>query len=74
MESKSTGGLFLTLEKEDHTNVIELKAVLFGLRSYKKDLKSVLTKMMCNNSTPVACINKFGTSRSFESDSIAQKI
>ena len=74
MESKSTGGLFSTLEMEDHINVLELKAVLFGLKSFAKDLKSTHIKVLCDNSTAVACINKFGISRSFECDSLAQEI
>ena len=72
MESKSNCELFSTLEKEDHINVLELRAVLFGLRSLKKDLKSIHIKALCHKSTAVACINKFGTSRSFECDSLAQ--
>ena len=36
MDSKSTVGLFSTLEKEDYINVLELKDVLFGLRSLAK--------------------------------------
>ena len=74
MESKPTGGLFSTLEKEGHINVLELKAVLFGLRSLAKDLKSIHIKVLCDNSTAVACINKFGSSRSFKCDSLAQEI
>ena len=74
MESKSTGKFFSILEKEDHINVLELKTVLFGLRSLVKNLKLTHIKVLCDNSTAVACINKFGTSRSFECDSFAQEI
>ena len=73
MESKSTGRFFSILEKKDHINVLDLKAVLFRLRSLAKDLRSTHIKVLCDNSTAVACINKFGTSRSFECDSLAQE-
>ena len=74
MESKSTGGPFSTLEKGEHMNVVELKAELFGLKSLAKDLKSIHIKRLFDNSTAVACINKFGTRRSIECDSLAQEI
>lgn len=73
MESKSTGGPFSTLEKGEHMNVVELKAELFGLKSLAKDLKSTHIKRLFDNSTAVACINKFGTRRSIECDSLAQE-
>lgn len=63
MQCQSTGGLFSTLEKEDHINLLELKAVLFGLRLLAKDSKSIHIKVLYNISTAAACINTFCTSR-----------
>ena len=74
IQSKPTGGHFSTLEKEDRINLLELKAVLFGLRSLANDLKSIHIKALCDNSTAVACVKKFCTNRSFECDSLAQEI
>ena len=51
-----------------------MKAVLFGLRSFGKDFKSILNKVLWDNSIAVACINKCGTSRSLECNSLAQEI
>ena len=51
-----------------------MKAVLFGLRSLAKYLKLIHIKVLRDNSTAVACINKFGTSKSFECDSLTQEI
>ena len=67
MESKSTCGLFSILEKNDHTDFLELKAVLLGL-------KLTHIKVLCDNSTAIAYINTFVTSRSFECNSLAQEI
>ena len=74
MECQSTGGLFSTLEKEGHVNALKLKTVLFGLKSFEKYLKSIHIKVLCDNSTAVAWINKFDTSRSLECDSLGQEI
>ena len=36
MESQSTKDLFSTSEKKEHTNMLELKAILFGLKALTK--------------------------------------
>ena len=70
MDSNSTGGLFSTSERKKHINVLKLKAVLFGL----KGLTNIHIKMLTDNSTAVACRNKFGTSKSQECDFITKEI
>lgn len=74
MGQTSTGGLFSINEKEGHINVLELKAILFGLQSLARDISNSHIKILTDNSTAVACINKFGTSRSQECDIIAKQI
>ena len=74
MESSSTGDLFSKSEIKVHINVLELKAILFDLKALAKRLTKVHKKVLTNNSTTVACINKFGTSRSKECDSITKEI
>ena len=73
MESQSTGGLFSTSEMKEHINVLELKAILFGSKAVAKSLTKVHIKVLTDNSTAVACINKFGTSRSQECDSVIKR-
>ena len=70
----STGGLFSIHEKEEHINVLELKAILFGLKSLAREANNKHIKVLKDNSTAVACINKFGTSRSQECDIITKQI
>ena len=74
MEPNSTGGLFSTSEMKEYINVLELKAILFGLKTLAKGLTKIHIKVLTDNSVAVACINKFGTSRSQECDSIAKEI
>ena len=70
MESNSTGDLFSTSEMKEHINFLELKAILFGLKALAKGLTKIYITVLTDNSTAVACINKFDTSRSQDCDSI----
>ena len=70
MESNSTEDLYSTSEMKEHINFLELKAVLFGLKSLAKGLTKIYITVLTENSTAVACINKLDTSRSQECDSI----
>ena len=74
MESNSLGDLFSTSEMKEHINVLELKAILFGLKALGKGLTKIHIKVLTDNSAAVACINKFGTSRWQEYDSIPKEI
>ena len=62
MGSSSTGGLFSDEETQNHITVLELKAILFGLKSLARHTQLAHIKILRENSTAVACINKFGTS------------
>lgn len=46
-----------------HINVLELKAVLFGLKSLCKDEENVNIKVFSDNSTTISCINKKGSAK-----------
>ena len=74
MEFSSTGGVFSTSEIKVHINVLELKAILFDLKALAKGLTKVHIKVLTGNSTTLLSINKFGTSRSQECDSITKEI
>ena len=74
MGSSSTGELFSDEETKNHINVLELKAILFGFESLARDIRLAHIKILCGNSTAVACINKFGTSHSGKSDTLSKQI
>ena len=74
MESSSTGDLFSKSEIKVHINVLELKAILFDLKALAKGLTKVYIKVLTGNSTILVSINKFGTSRSQECDSVTKEI
>ena len=73
-EAIPTGGAFSEEEMLDHINVKELKAALFCLESLAKYVENSHIKLLSDNSTTVACINKFGTSKSLACDLVAQDI
>ena len=74
MGSSSTGRLFSDEETKNHINVLELKAILFGLESLARDIRLAHIKILCDNSTAVACINKFGTSHSGKCNTLTKQI
>ena len=62
-DSNKTGGLWTEEEKSQHINELELMAVLFGLKSLCDDIFDEDIKVMTDNSTTVACINKKGSTK-----------
>ena len=73
-EGTSTGGHFTIKEMESHINVLELKAVLLGLKSLCKDIENSHILLKIDNTSAVASINKMGSIRSIEMDSIVHEI
>ena len=61
-----TGGFFSVEEKIHHINVLECKAVLFGLKSLYRDVYGQHIKVLVDNSATVGGINKMGSSKSRE--------
>ena len=71
---KLNRGLFSDEDTQNHINVLELKAMLFGLKSLAPHIQLTHIKILCDNSTAVSCINKFGTSHSGKSDTLSKQI
>ncbi len=57
----STGGDWSATEMKDHINVLELKAAFLTLQSFCSAMSNVYIKLMLDNTTAIACINKFGS-------------
>ena len=69
----STGGRWTTLEAEDHINVLELQAILFGLKSLCKE-DGVHIRVMTDNTTALAYVKHLGGVKSLRCNQIARKI
>ena len=74
MRDKSVGGRWSEIEKEEHINVLEMKAILLGLKSFFKDIKNVDILVKSDNTSAVAYVNKMGGTVSKQCDSMARKI
>ena len=58
----STGGEW-AFQEVVHINVLELKAVLFGLQSLCKDITDVHIRIRSDNTTTVACIDRCSSTK-----------
>ena len=68
------GGRWSEEEQQCHINEQELTAVLFTLQAEFRTVSEAHVKVMSDNTTTVACINKQGSVGSFRCDKIARVI
>ena len=73
MEDQATGGRWSQVERQAHINVLELKAIDFGLRSLC-DEPGLHVKVFTDNTTALAYIRHQGGVRSPECNEVAQDI
>ena len=69
-----TGGAWSALEAGIHISVKEMIAVYYAIRSFVEKIKGLHVRVLCDNTTAVAVINKMGSTRSLECNAMAQKI
>ena len=74
LNGNKCGGRWTTTEQLDHINVLELRAVLFGLQSLCRDLHNVHLLIKSDNTTTVAYIRNMGGCKSAPCNIIARKI
>ena len=63
---ESTGGRWTDVESENHINVLELKAILFGLQSFFKHTRNLHVLVKSDNTTAISYVNRMGGSKSIE--------
>ena len=61
-------------EAQDHINVLELRAILLGLKSHARNTKDSHILVMCDNVTAVCSLNKMGSVKSPQCDKIVREI
>ena len=69
-----SGGLWTSEEKAHHINYLEMKAAFFAIRSFLKDVLHSHVKILLDNTTAVACLNKMGTSHSIPCNNLTREI
>ena len=73
-DGQTTGGQFTMEEKEDHINILELKAALFALKSLCGDTSNSHILIKIDNTSAVASINKMGSTKSVGMDELSHRI
>lgn len=69
-----TGGRWTALEAQNHINVLELSAVLLGLKSFFSDIECCTIAVRSDNTTSVAYINKMGGTKSVSCNNVTSQI
>ena len=72
--SRQTGGRWNSEEKQRHINVLEMLAIEYALKSFKKEVLGMHVKLLCDNTCAVSYIRNMGGSKSAECNEIAHKI
>ncbi len=65
VDNKSTGGDWNSEEQSKHINELELRAAFFTLKSFCSHLSDVHVRLMMDNTTAIACVNKFGSMKDY---------
>ena len=63
MAESKTGGLFSSEESHQYINILELKAVLFGLKVLCNNFHNIHILIQVDNTLAVEAINKMGRLR-----------
>ena len=69
----STNGRWLSHEKDLHINALEMKAMMFAIKSFCKDDRKHI-RIMCDNTTAITYINKMGGTKAAVCNRITQDI
>ena len=70
----TTGGLWTAEERGHHINYLEMLAVLFGLQEYNQLVGGKHVKVLVDNTTVQATLNKMGTSHSPQLNTLTKTI
>ena len=70
----TTGGRWTSLESQEHINILELRAMFMGLKSFHSIIQSKHVQVYMDNSTAVAYINSMGGTKSTHANELAKEI
>nr|XP_015839412.1 PREDICTED: uncharacterized protein LOC107398741 [Tribolium castaneum] len=73
-KGQGTHGFWDSLDKKEHINFLELKAVFFGLRCFAAEAASCNILLRIDNTTAVAYINRMGSIKYPKLASLSRKI
>lgn len=58
---EKTHGFWSELDKKLHINILELRAIFYGLRCFANNLTNVNILLRCDNTTAISYINRMGS-------------
>lgn len=73
-DSDRTSGPWSSQEKRAHINVLELKAIYFGLKTLCSEARGKHIRVRSDNTTAVQYVNKMGGTRSIDCNLVAREI
>ena len=68
LNGTTTGGRWTSLESQEHINILELKAMFMGLKSFCSIIQYKHVQAYMDNSTAVAYINSVGGTKSIHAN------
>ena len=74
VSKQSCGSRWMDHEAVDHINVLELRAMLYGLQALGKHLVAKCIKIMTDNTTAMMCVNSQGSTKSQECLDVTRQI
>ena len=67
-------GLFSSEESQQHINILQLKAALFGLKALRNNFHDIHLLINIDNMSAVATMNKMGITRSIDTNQVVHLI
>ena len=74
IDSRTVGGRWTKDESSEHINVLELKAILFAVKSLKEEIIGKHVKVLTDSSTAVCYLTNMGGIRSDKCDMVTKQI
>lgn len=71
---KTGGGRWSQEEKQSHINVLELRAILFALKTLRDNIQNLHVKILSDSSTAVCYVANMGGCKSAQCDKVARDI
>ena len=74
LQGTPTGGLWSSIEAQNHINYLEMLAIKLGLKCFEEKIRQQHVKLMVDNMTAVSILNNMGTSHSRELNELNKEI
>lgn len=73
-QTQSTRGWWSDTDKKEHINILELKAIFYGLKCFTKQKQEINILIRTDNTTAVSYINRMGSIQHLKLDCLTREI